>query len=186
MSKISIVLGEGEPKDKSKFLTPKGNVLTQSLFLELGYHKAALYSLTSEEDKEYKGKIYPSLKRIYMEYAYPGGLRGEYDFALHAFYSWKQWLRVAANGLIKDTIDEWRLEREFKAQSESMRILIDEVDMGGTAAVSTSKYLLDRGYIEKGKKGRPTKEEKENRIKRAAAIDGKYAGDLERMGKHLN
>lgn len=183
MTKISIELKEDVAKDKTKFLTPKGNVLTQSLFLELGYHTSAIYSLTSEEDKEYKGIIYPSLKRIYMEYAYPGGLRGEYEFALYAFYSWKQWLRICNNALIKDTIEEWRLEREFKAQSESMRILIDEVDMGGTAAVSTSKYLLDRGYIEKGKKGRPTKEEKENRIKRAAAIDNKYADDFERMGK---
>lgn len=170
---------------KEMFLTSQGNLLTQSLFLELGYEHSAIYTL-NENDKEYKGKTYPSLKQIYMEYAYPGGLKGEYDFAMHCFYSWKQWLRICKNSRLKDYIDEWRMEREFKANSNAMRVLIDEIDIGGNASVSTSKYLLDRGYVEKKRKGRPSRAEIERRIKQDAAIHDEYADDFNRMKDMIN
>lgn len=174
-----------EFQTKDMFLTKKGTMLTQSLFLEIGYSPLALYTL-SEEDKVYKGNTYPSLKLLYMEYAYPGGLKGEYDFAMHCFYSWKQWLRICRNAQLKDHIDEWRTEREFKANSNAMRVLIDEIDIGGNASVSTSKYLLDRGYVEKNRKGRPSKAEKERRIKQDAQIHDEYSEDFDRMKDLLN
>lgn len=174
-----------DKQTKEMFLTPQGNLLTQSLFLELGYSKSALYSL-NENDRTYKDKMYPSLKKLYMTYAYPGGLKSEYDFAMHCFYSWKQWTRICNNSQMKDTIEEWRMEREFMANSKAMSILIDEIEVGGNASVSTSKYLLDRGYVEKNRKGRPTKEEKERRIKQDARIHDEYSEDFDRLKDMLN
>lgn len=170
---------------KDMFITPQGNLLTQSLFLELGYAKAALYCL-NEDDKEYKDKVYPSLKKLYMTYAYPGGLKGEYDFARRCFYSWKQWVRICNNAQIKEVVEEWRIEREYMANSQAMRVLIDEIDVGGNASISTSKYLLDRGYVEKNRKGRPSKEEKERRIKQDARIHDEYSEDFVRMKDMMN
>ena len=52
--------------DKSKFKDSGGRPITQSLFLEIGYTDRAYYTL-NDEDKEYNGSTYPSLKKLYLE-----------------------------------------------------------------------------------------------------------------------
>ena len=53
--------------DKATLRDTKGRPLTQSLFLELGYNtQYAVYTL-KDEDYNYEGKLYPSLKRLYLE-----------------------------------------------------------------------------------------------------------------------
>lgn len=57
--------------------------LTQGLFLEIGYTKYSVYTL-KDEDYEYKGQMFPSLKRIYLEMADAG----EYEFATTHLLGW--------------------------------------------------------------------------------------------------
>ena len=53
-----------------------GRPITQSLFLEIGYTEHAVYTL-KDDDYEYNGKVYPSLKKAYLELEDTT----EYDFA---------------------------------------------------------------------------------------------------------
>ena len=49
--------------DKSKLKATNGVPLTQGLFLEIQYGEFAVFTL-KDEDYEYNGKIYPSLKNL--------------------------------------------------------------------------------------------------------------------------
>jgi len=79
--------------DKSKLIDTRGRPLTQSLFLEIGYNvEFAVYTL-KEFDYEYDGRLYPSLKRLYLQHEDPV----EYSFVDTYLYNWDQWQRLCAN-----------------------------------------------------------------------------------------
>src|SRR5690625_4311210 len=100
-------------KDVSKFLDVNGQPLTQSLFLEIGYStKYAIYTL-KDYDHEYKGKIYPSIKHLYLDEEDPT----EYVFANKYFMSWSHWKRVRENKVLQLHINEWREELEIRLRS---------------------------------------------------------------------
>ena len=54
--------------DKTKFKDEKGRYIVQGLFLEDRYNTELSVFTFDGEDKNYKGKIYPSLKRLYLEH----------------------------------------------------------------------------------------------------------------------
>src|SRR5574337_902614 len=82
--------------DKKKMLDGGGKPLTQSLFLEIGYTEQSIYTL-KEEDYMYEGKLYPSLKRLYLEMED----LTEYEFANTYLLGWKHWKRLCENKLIR-------------------------------------------------------------------------------------
>lgn len=63
--------------DKTKMKDTQGRPLTQSLFLEPNYNVDYAYYTMDDDDKNFKGKVYPSLKRLYLEMEDPT----EYEFA---------------------------------------------------------------------------------------------------------
>lgn len=135
--------------DKTKFKDSMGRALTQSLFLEPNYNTDfAVYTL-SGEDKEFKGKTYPSLKRLYLEMSDPI----EYEFATTYLIDWAHWQRLCSNQIIVKHIDEWRTELELKLTSEAFRTILDQSEDNYQAA----KFLAERGWQKRGA-GRPKKD----------------------------
>lgn len=158
--------------DKSKMLDAMNRPLTQSLFLEIGYGTEAQFTL-KEEDHEYNGKTYPSIKRLYLECADPT----EYEFATTYLLGWKHWVRLCANKVILRYIEEWRVELEVKLRSRGVLRTMAAADAGNYQA---AKWLADRGWDNKGA-GRPTKGDIEHERKIQAAIGDEYAQDEARM-----
>lgn len=147
--------------DRSKFKDPSGKLLTQSLFLENGYNtEYAMYTL-SDEDKEYKGKVYPSLRRLYLEMMDPT----EYEFATKYLWGWDHWQRIVANNLMTEAIEGWREELEVKLRSLAIRSIVKSSYDSYNAAT----WVADGKW--KQKRGRPSKAElaKEKRIRERAA-----------------
>jgi len=137
--------------DKSKFLDVMGRPLTQSLFLEYGYNTdTAIYSL-KEYDFTYRGVLYPSLKRIYLEEEDVV----EYEFASKYFFSWDQWQRITANKAFSEEIDEWRYELELKLRSKGVRNIL--VTANSDKGFQAARWLAEKGWDRKGV-GRPTKD----------------------------
>lgn len=148
----------------------QGRPLTQSLFLELGYKtEYAVYTL-KDEDYEYEGKTYPSLKRLYLECADPT----EYEFAIKHLLGWKHWTRIAENKVIKKHVDEWREELEVKLRSEGVR---NAIKLAKDGTFQAAKWVADRGW-DKRAAGRPSEEEKmkENRVQEK--LSNEYADDV--------
>lgn len=149
-----------------------GRPLTQSLFLEIGYSDLAIFTL-KDVDYTYNGKIYPSLKRIYIEMEDPT----EYVFASTYLLGWKHWLRLCENKQIRKHIDEWRDELEYKLRSKAVNFMLTSAKEGNYQA---AKWFADRGWTNKGA-GRPTKADVEHERKVQAAIANEYSDDVVRL-----
>lgn len=158
--------------NKEKMLDTMGRPLTQSLFLELGYSDAALYTL-KDNDFEYNTRKLPSIKRLYLECADPT----EYEFATTYLLGWNHWQRICENKAIKRYIDEWRIELEVKLRSAGVKAAIAQAASGSFQA---SKWVADRGWDTRGA-GRPSKADVERETKVQAAISEEYSADILRM-----
>lgn len=158
--------------DKKAMKDISGRSRTQSLFLELGYGDEAIYTL-KEDHWEYNGKIYPSIKKLYLEAEDPT----EYEFANTWFMNWTHWQRVCENKAIKPYIEQWREELEIRLRSKAVRSLMYEASKGSYQA---AKWLADRGWDNRGA-GRPSKLDKEKRAKVNDVIQNEFQDDVIRL-----
>jgi len=158
--------------DKDKLLDEAGRPLTQSLFLEIGYTDYAVYTL-KEQDYEYNGKHYPSLKRLYLEAEDPT----EYDFASTHLLGWRHWQRLCENKQIRKYIDEWREELEYKLRSKAVKYMLTSANTGNYQA---AKWFADKGWAQRAA-GRPTKEELEGHKKMNERLSNEYGEDVIRL-----
>lgn len=161
--------------DKSKFKDGRGNPLTQGLFLEIGYNtEFAIYTL-KEEDHEYNGKLYPSLKQLYLKCEDPT----EYDFARMHLLSWSHWKRLNENKVLRKYFDEWREELEYKLRSQAVRDIIS-MSASESGGFQAAKWIADRGW-DKRAAGRPTKNEKEREDNINERLNEDFKADIIRL-----
>jgi hypothetical protein len=120
--------------DKALLLDSRGRPITQSMFLEIGYTDFAVFT-TKDNDYTYKGKVYPSLKKLYLEYEDPT----EYAFVQEYLSGWSQWKQLCNNQQTLKFINEWREELELKLRSQAIRDMIDQSADGGS--FQASKWL---------------------------------------------
>lgn len=160
--------------DKNKLVDTMGRPLTQSLFLEIGYSEYAVYTL-KEFDYEYKGAVYPSLKKLYLKEEDPT----EYVFAEKHLLGWQHWKRLCENKLVRKHVDEWREELELKIRSQAIRDMMN-LCASENGNFSAAKFLADRGW-EKRAAGRPSKAEKERQDRIEDRIQEEFAADVARM-----
>ena len=159
---------------QNKMLDSMGKMRTQSLFLELGYNDEACFTL-KDIDYEYQGKIYPSLKRLYLEAADPT----EYSFAKEYLLGWKHWQRMCDNKLIAKHIEEWRDELEVMLRS---RAILDTLKEAKKGHIQAAKCIEDRGWATRGA-GRPSKAEIEKQTRINERIENEYKDDVVRLFK---
>jgi hypothetical protein len=163
--------------DKSFFKDEKGRYITQSLFLELGYKTDLAIFTLDGQDKTYKEKVYPSLKKRYIEMRDPVG----YNFANEFLYDWKHWTRIKANKILSEHVSEWEEELALALRSDGIQTIIDAaLDSGSYQA---GKWLNDRGWSER-KAGRPSKEEIEGAIEQDKKLAGEFDLDVSLLEKH--
>lgn len=161
--------------DKSKLVDSMGRPLTQSLFLEIGYKtEFAIYSL-KDTDHHYRGKVYPSLKRLFLAHEDPT----EYDFAATYLLGWNHWKRLNANKMLTKHFDEWREELELKIRSQAVREIVD-LTAGEGGSFQAAKWLADRGW-DKRAPGRPSKAEQERDDRIEEHIANEFQDDVVRL-----
>lgn len=154
-----------------------GRYKTYSLFIERATDGVEAFWTIKENDYEVDGKIYPSLKRIYLSYDHIPGF--EYDFAVETFGSWDHWVKLNTSGL-RGIFAEWREELEIRNKANAVRSLIKTSKEPNAAGAGAAKYLAEAGY--KSKRGRPSKEEVEREKKIAIGVDKELESDIARMG----
>lgn len=157
---------------RDKFIDSQGRYLTQSLFLEMGYTDSSVYTL-KDYDHEHGGKIYKSIKRLYLELEDTT----EYEFASTYFAGWKHWQKLCDNKLIRVEIDQWREELELKLRARAVKQMVALAEGGSYQA---SKWLADRGWDVRGA-GRPTKIEKDAHSAAAKRAGDEYGADIIRL-----
>ena len=157
--------------DKSKFKDDNGRYIVQGLFLEDTYNPDKAYYTFSGTDKTYKGKVFPSLKRLFLEEGDPG----EYTFANKYLFDWPHWQRMCKNAVISKHIAQWRDELYLSLRSEGMATMIDLAVNNGS--YQAAKWLVDEGWVTRGK-GRPSQAEIDGEIKRRAKIEEKFSEEF--------
>lgn len=160
--------------DKSKMIDSMGRPLTQSLFLEIGYSDFAIYTL-KEFDHEYNGKVYPSLKKLYLKEEDPT----EYAFAEKHLLGWQHWKRLNENKVLPKHFEEWREELELKIRSQAVRDM-QNLCASESGNYSAAKFLADRGWEKRGA-GRPSKAEKERHLRVEEKINEEFQADIIRL-----
>lgn len=158
--------------DKSKFKDPMGRPLTQSLFLEPVYNTDYAFYTLDDDDKTYKGKIYYSLKKLYLDMEDPI----EYEFATTYLLGWNHWKKICNNAILDRHISEWRDELELKLMSAGVSSMLEQSDQNMQAA----KWLAERGWSKRGA-GRPKKEEMERDRQLHDRLDEEFGADVLRM-----
>lgn len=157
---------------KADLVDTSGRPLTQSLFLELGYSDYAVFTL-KEDHYEYEGKLFPSLKKLYLEAEDPT----EYDFASLYLLGWRHWKRLCENKAIRSHVDEWREELEVRLRTKAVKNIMLAADQGSYQA---AKWLADRGWDQRAP-GRPSKEEIERSKRIDEKISDEYSADVHRL-----
>ena len=157
---------------KADLVDTAGKPITQSLFLEITYNEHAVYSL-KEDHCEWEGKMYPSLKRLYLEMEDPT----EYEFATKYLLGYKHWKRICENKILAKHVEEWREELEMKLRSKAVKHMLESAKSGNYQA---AKWFADRGWSNKGA-GRPSKEDIEREKKFQARVDSEYGDDVVRL-----
>ena len=153
-----------------------GNFITQALFLEHQYDKSRAVFTLKDDDYEYEGVIYPSLKRLYLDKED----LGEYEFACDVLLGWRHWQRICNNKLFTNLIEEWRRELEIKMRGRAIQTIASEASNGGRSALAAAKWMADRGW-EKRPAGRPTKLDVQRETEIAAGIASEYKADVVRL-----
>lgn len=163
--------------NKSKMKDVMGRYMTQSLFLEVDYNPDIAIFTFDGEDKEFKGKTFYSLKRLYLEESDPI----EYAFATKYLFDWPHWQKICKNAMLLEHINAWREELQLKLASEGMATLqhlaINE------DSYQAAKYLADKGFVKNGR-GRPSNAEIEGALKKHTEDSKDFDNDFQLLEFH--
>lgn len=163
--------------DKTRYKDEKGRYIVQGLFLEVQYNTDLAVFTLDGVDKTYKGVVYPSLKRLYLECADPK----EYTFANKYLFDWDHWQRVCRNSMLRAHVDKWREELELSLVSEGVSALIDLAL--NEKSYQAAKYLAERGWDKKAR-GRPSQDEVAEEIKKRADMEASFDDDFQLLKLH--
>lgn len=168
-------------KYKQHLLTSDGQFKTISLFWEFRQfsadHVEPVFTL-KPHDVEKEGKVYPSLKQIYLTYDHVPGF--EYEFATDIFGSWDHWLKIVESKMLKDYIQSWRDELDVRIKAQALKAMMHASRDNDAKGINAAKYLADKGYV--SRRGRPSKAELERERKIQAGAVKELNDDMERIG----
>ena len=151
--------------NKSDLKDSIGNFRTLSLFYETNSTDQDPIFTLKDDDHTVKGRVLPSLKKIYLEFNDPT----EWEFVQSVFGNWRHWERILNNQKLREYVDQWRSEMEIKLRSMAIKSIINHSFEKDSAA----KWLAEAGWKPK-KVGRPSKKE----LAREAHIKGQVDDSL--------
>ena len=121
-----------------------------------------------------------SLRRLFLEIADPT----EYRFAKEVFKSWKAWDALRKSPVFKPYLDEWKEELEIKLMSESIFAIRSAINDGKAITgvqLSAAKFVASPSGKEPSKRGRPSKQEKLEKLEQEQRSKTSLADDLKRI-----
>ena len=167
---------------KYKDLSGAARFRTMSLFKETIQAPTKVrynYVFTlSTEDKDV-----PSLHRLFVEMEDPT----EYEFAIEHLGSWPHWLALKQCEWFKPHYEQMRNELEIRLRSKAIKILADIANAGTPASAQAAKWLAEGTWNKEQtkRKGRPSKDDISNELKRLAKAESEVNEDAMRLGMNV-
>lgn len=176
-----------KPEDK---LSPLGHVVRRNQFRAMNGQRL-LRGLFFEETtslecppvytlKDYDEHNLPSLYKLYMELED----ETEYVFATTYLDGYEHWEILCNCTWFQPYIQRWRKELTLKLTAKRLKILInDSMDETSKSKTSSTKYLIEQGWLAKGdlKRGRPSKDEVRNELDKQVKEEKAVQEDLARI-----
>lgn len=109
----------------------------------------------------------------------------EYGFAMETLGSWDHWLKLKECGFFQPYLKEMRSTLQAKMEYELVKAAQDIVQTGvGPQVLQAAKWLYEsiKGPKIKSKRGRPSNEEIEGRLKQEAREVSEFNEDAKRLG----
>ncbi len=161
-------------KQKNKFRGENNTRYLKGLFYEqtLSDKSSVLYTL---KDVEHEG--YPSLFCLYLECGDPT----EYKFATTYLDGWEHWEMLQACTWFEPYIKRWRKELDLKLKSEALARILKKSRQESKDFFAINKFILDKGWVTDGKRGRPSKEEISRRADEILENNTQIKDDYERL-----
>jgi hypothetical protein len=131
-----------------------------------------------EQDHEYEGVHYISMRKIYIGMEDPT----EYLFATEVLGSWDHWLKLCNSALIREHIDKWRIELEIKLRAKAISAMVDTATTAGAKGTTAAKWIASGGWKEG--KGRPSKDAIKRELKIATKLDEETESHLKLLEDH--
>lgn len=169
-----------KPEEAPKvFKNSQGVYLTRQLFVELtdSERTYCLYSLRPN-DYEIDGKVYPSLRRLYVEL----GDESEYEFAKRYFDGWTHWQRLVTSSWFMQYLKPIREELQVKIMSDALKHIRKKAASGDYHA---NKYLYERGLQSTNPVGRPSKAKIKEEAEKLVQDKNLFTEDLKRMSEFI-
>lgn len=154
-----------------------GRYRTLSLFVE---HKHDKYPAPFTLKNTDQGKAI-SMYRKYMEIGDPT----EYGQAIALLGNWEHWVLLTNTSWFKPIVEKWREELRVKFESDRFREMQDvaENHPATPIGVQATKWLAERySKVDKPKRGRPSKAEKQAALHQEKEEDKLLAEEAERLG----
>lgn len=165
--------------DKKKFKNNSGTHLLKPIFYELDEigRPNAQYSLKTY-DSEFEGRLYPSLRRLYVELEDPT----EYLFAETYLDGWDHWKKLSSASFFQDYLRDWREELDVRLRAKALVRIRKRAEESSKDGLSADKILLSGGWkTEENKVGRPTKEKIKQEAERLSKERTVFDEDFERI-----
>lgn len=160
--------------DRSKFKDERGAYITQSLFLEVGYDDVKAVYTFADEDKEYKGHTFKSLRKLYLQECDPT----EYEFAIKYLWGWEHWQRICNNQLLLAEVKKWREELEIKLRARGVSSMIaqsgDKIAAAQWVADGNWRHNVDK----RSKAGKAAEKQQRASIEQAVQEDASRVAHL--------
>lgn len=162
----------------SRFKNDRGLYMTRSLFFEVAPDSdAAIYTL-KDHDHTVRGKLFPSLYKLYMEEEDPT----EYLFATKHLDSFKHWEMLCEATFFKNHVERWRKELNLKMTADNIqriKVLAASEDRG---ALEAQKYIAEKKWLVKEPtRGRPSKAEINKNLKEHMDHSSQVEEDYNRL-----
>lgn len=170
--------------DKNKFKGGNNALRTSSLFYErwqmMTPERQAVASPVFSIHSDVEGLI--NARRTFLDEGDPTG----YKWAVKYLDGWQHFLRLRETQWFNIALDLWLSELHAKMQAEALKKVEDIAKSPSKSAFQAAKYLADKGWIKPlSKRGRPSKDEINNELRRATQTTEQDEDDFKRAAIKL-
>jgi hypothetical protein len=165
----------------NKFKNEVGAHLLKPIFFEYdnSEHNYTIYTL-KDRDHTWQGKVYPSLRKIYVEMEDPT----EYDFACQHLDGWMHWKKLSESSFFQEYLKEWREELEVRMRAKALNRIKTRAASADKDSFAADKILLAGGWKtteDKQKVGRPSKEKIQQEAEKLFSAATEFDEDFKRL-----
>lgn len=167
----------------NRFKNSSGVHLLKPIFFEWddSLHEYSVYTL-KDNDHQWNGNTYPSLRRLYVELEDPT----EYLFATTYLDGWTHFVKLSRSPWFSVLLEEWRAELSVRLKAKALvQIMAKAKNISDKESFQANKFLLQGSWNEeiKEKVGRPSKEKIKEEASRLFKEQSVYDDDFDRIMK---